>query len=148
MNPYVRERISRKLDTLTDERLYQVLDYVEFLETKYAEKPATVVNVFQRFAEGVEDKMRSGGIAVGTISDTMSFLNKTMGVLNGVAQSTMSVANDVVNAAKTAADQVGAPPAAAGTASSAAAGTVSGPVAGPPPPPSPPATPSAPPTAA
>jgi prophage DNA circulation protein len=146
MNPYVRERISRKLDTLTDERLYQVLDYVEFLEAKYAEKPATVVNVFQRFAEGVEDKMRSGGIAVGTISDTMSFLNKTMGVLNGVAQSTMSVANDVVNAAKTAADQVGAPPPVPGTAASTAAGTVSGPVPGPPPPP--PAAPSAPPTAA
>ena len=34
MNLYMRERINRKLDTLTDERLYQVLDYVEFLETK------------------------------------------------------------------------------------------------------------------
>jgi hypothetical protein len=136
MNPYVRERISRKLDTLTDERLYQVLDYVEFLETKYAEKPATVVNVFQRFAEGVEDKMRSGGIAVGTISDTMGFLNKAMGVLNGVAQSTMSVATDVVNAAKTAADQV--------SASASPSVPVSGPVAGPPVPPVNPVPPSPP----
>ncbi len=142
MNPYVRERISRKLDTLTDERLYQVLDYVEFLETKYAEKPATVVNVFQRFAEGVEDKMRSGGIAVGTISDTMGFLNKAMGVLNGVAQSTMSVASDVVNAAKTAADQV----AASSPSASPSTAPVSGPVAGPPVPPVPPATPAAAPT--
>jgi len=140
MNPYVRERIGRKLDTLTDERLYQVLDYVEFLETKYAEKPATVVNVFQRFAEGVEDKMRSGGIAVVTISDTMGFLSKAMGVLNGVAQSTMSVANDVVNAAKTAADQV--------AASAPSAAGMSGPVTGPPaaaaPPTTPPLTPPAP----
>ncbi len=113
MNPYVRERIARKLDTLNDERLYQVLDYVEFLEQKYAEKPLTPVSVFTKFAEGVEDKLRSGGVAVGTISDTMGLLNRAMGVLNGVAQSTMSVATDVVNAAKTAADQVGAPPAAA-----------------------------------
>jgi len=110
MNPYVRERINRKLDTLTDERLYQVLDFVEFVETKYAEKPATVVNVFQRFAEGVEDKLRAGGVAVGTISETMGLMNRAMGVLNGVAQTTMSVASDVVNAARTAADQVGAPP--------------------------------------
>lgn len=44
MNPYVRDRINRKLETLSDERLYQVLDYVEFLEAKYAEKPAPVTN--------------------------------------------------------------------------------------------------------
>jgi hypothetical protein len=114
MNPYVRDRIARKLDTLSDERLYQVLDYVEFLEGKYAEKPAPVVNVFQRFAEGVEDKLRAGGVAVSTVSETMGFLNKAMGVLNGVAQSTVAVGRDVVTAAKNAADQVGAPPPAAG----------------------------------
>ena len=106
MNPYVRDRIARKLDTLSDERLYQVLDYVEFLEGKYAEKPAPVVNVFQRFAEGVEDKLRAGGVAVSTVSETMGFLNKAMGVLNGVAQSTVAVGRDVVTAAKNAADQV------------------------------------------
>ena len=64
MNPYVRDRINRKLDTLSDERLYQILDYVEFLESKYAEKSAPVANVFTRFAEGVEDKLRAGGVAV------------------------------------------------------------------------------------
>ncbi|HYW33123.1 MAG TPA: hypothetical protein VE869_16600 [Gemmatimonas sp.] len=112
MNPYVRDRIARKLDTLSDERLYQVLDYVEFLETKYAEKAASPVNVFQRFAEGVEDKLRAGGLAVSTVSETMGFLNKAMGVLNGVAQTTVAVGRDVVSAAKSAADQVGAPDAA------------------------------------
>ncbi len=109
MNPYVRDRISRKLDTLSDERLYQVLDYVEFLESKYAEKPAPVTNVFQRFADGVEDKLRAGGMAVGTVSEAMGFLNKAMGVLNNVASTTKTVASDVVTAAKTAVDQVGAP---------------------------------------
>ncbi len=136
MNLYVRERINRKLDTLTDERLYQVLDYVEFLEVKYAEKAASPVNVFQRFAEGVEDKLRAGGIAVGTISETMGFLNRAVGVLNGVAEKTMSAASDVVSAAKTAADQVGAP--AAGSAGSTSSGTArSG---------NPPTVPGAPPT--
>jgi hypothetical protein len=120
MNPYVRDRINRKLDTLSDERLYQVLDYVEFLETKYAEKPAPTTNVFQRFTDGVEDKLRAGGLAVSTVSEAMGFLNKAVGVLNGVAQTTMKVGTDVVTAAKTAADQIGAPapgaaPAAPGT---------------------------------
>lgn len=114
MNPYVRERINRKLDTLNDERLYQVLDYVEFLETKYAEKPAAAVNVLQRFAEGVEDKLRAGGMAVSTITETMGLLNRAVGVLSGVAEKTISVATDVVNVAKNAVDQVGAPTPTAG----------------------------------
>ncbi len=145
MNPYVRDRINRKLDTLSDERLYQILDYVEFLESKYAEKSAPVANVFTRFAEGVEDKLRAGGVAVSTVSETMGFLNKAMGVLNDVAQTTMTVAGDVVNAAKTAADQVGAPPPAAPPTSpltsppashAAAPGTQPAPPAVPPIPPS------------
>lgn len=109
MNPYVRDRIHRKLETLSDERMYQVLDYVEFLETRYAEKPAATVNVLQRFAEGVEDKLRAGGVAVSTISETMGLLNRAVGVLNGVAQSTMTMAGDVVTVARSAVDQVGAP---------------------------------------
>lgn len=125
MNPYVRDRINRKLDTLSDERLYQVLDYVEFLETKYAEKPAPVTNVFQRFADGVEDKLRAGGLAVSTVSEAMGFLNKAVGVLQNVAETTKTVASDVVTAAKSAADQIGAPAAtevvAAGSAATTAA---------------------------
>jgi hypothetical protein len=132
MNPYVRDRINRKLETLSDERLYQVLDYVEFLEAKYAEKPAPVTNVFQRFTDGVEDTLRAGGLAVGTVSEAMGFLNKAMGVLNDVAQTTRTVATDVVSTARTVADQIGAPP--PGTAG-ATAGSSGSPTA---PPPSPP----------
>lgn len=131
MNPYVRDRIARKLDTLSDERLYQVLDYVEFLEGKYAEKPASAVNVFTRFAEGVEDKLRAGGVAVSTVSETMGFLNKAMGVLNGVAQSTVAVGRDVVSAAKSAADQVGAPTNGSAPNGSAVQGTQTAPPATP-----------------
>jgi hypothetical protein len=117
LNPYVRDRIQRKLETLSDERLYQILDYVEFLETKYAERAASPVGMFQRLAESLEDKMRVGGVAVGTITETMGMFNKAAGMLNGVAQSAISVTNDVVNAASRAVDQVGAssaPPSAAG----------------------------------
>ena len=38
MNEHLRDRILRKLETLSDERGYQVLDYVEFLESRYAER--------------------------------------------------------------------------------------------------------------
>lgn len=145
MNPYVRDRINRKLDTLSDERLYQVLDYVEFLETKYAEKPAPVTNVFQRFADGVEDKLRAGGLAVSTVSEAMGFLNKAMGVLTNVAETTKTVATDVVTAAKTAADQIGAPTPAEAAGAAVAPAAAATPAAAPATPP-PTAPPTAPPT--
>ena len=38
MNDLLKQRIARALDGLSDERGYQVLDYIEFLESKYAER--------------------------------------------------------------------------------------------------------------
>jgi hypothetical protein len=99
MNQQLRDRIARKLDTLSDERGYQVLDYVEFLESKYAEKTAQAPNVFQRFTEGVEDSLRAGRVSASTIAETMGLLNKAMGVLAGVAAAGKSVATDVMEAA-------------------------------------------------
>ena len=99
MNQFLRDRILRKLDTLSDERAYQVLDYVEFLESKYAERQNPSANVFQRFAETVDDKLRAGRVSAATISETMSLMNKAMGVLSGVAAAGKSVANDIVGAA-------------------------------------------------
>ncbi|MGV3709456.1 MAG: hypothetical protein ACO1Q7_11505, partial [Gemmatimonas sp.] len=87
----------------------QVLDYVEFLETKYAERAASPVSFFQRLTESVEDKMRVGGLSVGAITETVGLLNKAASVLNGVAASTMSVANDVASATARAIDQATAP---------------------------------------
>ena len=99
MNQFLRERILRKLDTISDERAYQVLDYVEFLESKYAERQNPSTNVFQRFAETVEDKLRAGRVSAATISETMGLMNKAMGVLSGVAAAGKSVASDIASAA-------------------------------------------------
>jgi hypothetical protein len=98
MNQMLRDRILRKLETLSDERLYQVLDFVEYLESKYAERQAPPSNVFTRFAEAVEDRMRAGRISTQTIAETMGLMNKAMGVLNGVAAAGKSVASDIVTA--------------------------------------------------
>jgi hypothetical protein len=107
MNELLRDRILRKLEALSDERGYQVLDYVEFLESKYADKTAQAPGVFQRFAEGVEDSLRAGRVSAATIADTMNLLNKAMGVLSGVAAAGKSVATDVVGAASRTASRTG-----------------------------------------
>ena len=41
MNDLLKQRIGRLLDALGDERGYQILDYIEFLDSKYAERAAT-----------------------------------------------------------------------------------------------------------
>ena|SRR5690349_13930161 len=131
MNPNLRDRILRKLDTLSDERGYQVLDYVEFLEGRYAEKPAESGNLFRQFAEGLEDKLRAGKVSATTIADTMGLLNKAVGMLEGVAAAGKSVANDIVTAAKSAtapSTGTGTTPAAGATPSaSGSAGTAGAP---------------------
>lgn len=98
-NPFLRDRIVRKLETLSNERLYQVLDYVEFLESRYAQRQAAPASVFHRFTEGLEDTMRAGRLSADTIAQTMGLMNRAMGVLSGVAAAGKSVASDVVNAA-------------------------------------------------
>jgi hypothetical protein len=99
MSAHLRDRINRRLDALSDDRLYQVLDFVEFLESKYAERQTTGPNALQRFAEGVEDTLRAGRVSTVAISETMGLLNKAVGVLNGVAAAGKSVATDLANAA-------------------------------------------------
>ena len=57
MNDVLSERIRRKLDTLADEQAYQVLDYIEFLESKYSQRAAGAP-AFQKVAETLEDWLR------------------------------------------------------------------------------------------
>jgi len=79
MNPTLRDRINRHLEPLPDERGYQVLDYIEFLESKYAGTAATPPSLFQRFTEGVEDTLRAGRVSTTAISETVGLLNKAVG---------------------------------------------------------------------
>src|SRR5688500_9985400 len=103
MNDHLRERINRKLDTLTDERGYQVLDFVEFLESKFAERQTPQGNAFTRFTEAVEDRLRAGKVSASAIAETMGLLNRAANVLNGAVAAGKSVANDIVTAAQSAA---------------------------------------------
>jgi hypothetical protein len=111
MNQFLADRVVRKLETMSDERVYQVLDYIEFLESKYAEKKPASPGVFQRFAEGVEDTMRAGKVSASTVAETMSLMSKAMGVLSGVAAAGKSVATDLVGGGAKPAETPAPPPA-------------------------------------
>lgn len=139
MNDSLKERIIRHLEPLTDERGYQVLDYIEFLESKYAGSVAPSTSLFTRFTEGVEDTLRAGKVSTTAIAETVGLLNKAVNVLGGVAAAGKSVASDIATAGKNVASDLAAVASKAAEAASAAATSV----ASPPPPPTPPQAPPA-----
>jgi hypothetical protein len=99
MQPHLRDRIIRKLESLSDERGYQILDYAEFLESRYAERQAPPASIFQRFGDAVEDSLRAGKVSATTISKAMGFMGQAMSALEGVAAAGKSVASDIAGAA-------------------------------------------------
>jgi len=99
MNEHLRDRILRKMETLSDERGYQVLDYVEFLESRYAERQSTTANAFTRFTESIEDRLRAGKVSASAIAETVGFMNRAANVLNNAVATGKNMANDLVNTA-------------------------------------------------
>lgn len=129
MHDVLKDRILRRLEALPEARLYQVLDYIEFLESKYAARQAPAPNVLQRFAEGIEDTLRAGNVSASTVAEAMGLMSKAMGVLSGVAAAGASVASDIVGAAKppgAGTKPPARPPDAAASAAASAAGKAGG----------------------
>src|SRR5262245_24534538 len=116
MNDLLKERILRHLETLPEDKAYMVLDYIEFLESKYAQRQSPGPNVFQRFTEGIEDTLRAGNVSASTIAEAMGFMGKAMNVLGGAAAKGKSVVDDLAGAAKNAASAVSAAASAAANA--------------------------------
>jgi hypothetical protein len=97
MNEHLRDRILRKLETLSDERGYQVLDYVEFLESRYAERESPTSSTFTRFTEAIEDKLRASKVSASAIAETVGFMNRAANVLNNAVETGRNMANELVN---------------------------------------------------
>ena len=125
MDEILRKRIERKLDGLPEDKAYQVLDYLEFLESKYG-STARAPTPIERIAEGVGDTMRAVRMPAQAIHGTMNAMDTAGRVMRGL-----------VDAGKAAVEELrSAKPAASAAASSPA-----------PPPPPPSAAPPAPPSA-
>jgi len=99
MNDMLRDRLIRKLNLMPDERLGQILDYIDFLESKYAPVMAPPSNPIRSFAQGVEDTLRAGKMSAGAVAGTMSIMSKAVGAINEVAAAGKSVATGIMGAA-------------------------------------------------
>ena len=98
MNEQLKDRIVRALEGIPDERGYQLLDYAEFLESKYAER-ANPSNVFTKLTDKAQDLMRAGKVPLDAISGTVGFFDGASKVMKGLANAAQSVVDE---AAKTA----------------------------------------------
>lgn len=97
MHDILRERVWRKLQTLPQEQVYQVLDYIEFLEAKYAREQAQQPDAIQKFAERLEDGMRFRSVAPKVISGTVGLLGTARRVLRTVSDAGREMLGDPNN---------------------------------------------------
>jgi hypothetical protein len=79
MNEILRNEIWRKLDSLPDEKAYQVLDFVNYLRSQYGEDEARASGI-QKLGEMFQDTMRKGRVPATAIRETM----KVMGAADRV----------------------------------------------------------------
>jgi len=98
MNDLLRQRILRRLESLPDERAYQILDYIEFLESKYAERAAPT-GILARITETVEDTIRAAKLPVQAISGTASVMDSASKIMKGLAAAGQAVVDEAVKAA-------------------------------------------------
>lgn len=80
MNEILRKELWRKLEALPDEKAYQVLDYIKFLDSKYGPTNDTATG-FQRFGEAVQDTLRQRRVPASALRETMKVLGTADRVL-------------------------------------------------------------------
>ncbi|MDH3734530.1 MAG: DUF2281 domain-containing protein [Gemmatimonadota bacterium] len=86
MNEILKKQIWRKLDALPEEKVYEVLDFIDFLGSEYADRTAPEAPVFQKFAEGVQQQMRRGRMSANAVNTTMKVLGRADRVLDSFRQ--------------------------------------------------------------
>ena len=91
---FLRRRVWRKLQSLPDERLYQVLDYVEFLEEKYGGEPVEPDSM-QKIAEGIQDRLRARRAAPWAIKGVMGALSVVDRAMGSAAKAARGLADEI-----------------------------------------------------
>jgi len=91
----LRQRLLRKIESLPDEQIYQVLDFIEFLESKYADTVPVESSGLQKFAEGLEDRLRKKAVSPGTIREAFQLISAADRVLSSVSSAGRQILADL-----------------------------------------------------
>ncbi len=85
MHDVLRTRLLRKLESLPEEQVYQVLDYIEFLESKYAREASAEASGLQSFAEKLEDQLRRRTVSPSSLREAFQLISAADKVLSNIS---------------------------------------------------------------
>ena len=100
MHDVLRQRLLRKIESLPEEQVYQVLDYIEFLESKYARNLQVEASGLQRFAEGLEDRLRKKALSPHTLREAFQLIAAADRVLSSVSSAGRQIINELGSVAE------------------------------------------------
>lgn len=98
MHDVLRQRLLRRIESLPEQQIYQVLDFIEFLESKYAETPAEQTTGLQKFAETLEDRLRRRAVSPATIREAFQLISAADRVLSGVSSAGKQILSELGDA--------------------------------------------------
>ncbi len=95
MHETLRRRIVRRLETLPEPKLYQVLDYIEFLESRYAQSVPETASGLQKLAERLEDGLRSRTVSPSRLREAFQLISAADRVLSSVSEAGREILSDL-----------------------------------------------------
>lgn len=95
MHDVLRQRLLRRIESLPEAQVYQVLDFVEFLESKYARDLQVESSGLQRFAENLEDRMRRKAMNPATLREAFQLIASADKVLSNVSNAGRQILDDL-----------------------------------------------------
>lgn len=95
MHDMLRTRLLRTIEGLPENQVYQVLDYIEFLQSKYAPAAGTEASSLQRFADNLEDRLRRKALNPSTLREAFQLISAADRVLSGVSNAGKKLLNEL-----------------------------------------------------
>ncbi len=95
MDEVLRQRLWRHIEALPEAQVYQVLDYIEFLSSKYNREGVRASSGLQRFGERLQDSMRAHQVGVRAIRGTLEAVGTADRVFSGIAQAGRTLMKEV-----------------------------------------------------
>jgi hypothetical protein len=99
MHDVLRARLMRKIESLPEDQIYQVLDYIEFLESRYASDLEPEASGLQRFAEKLEDRLRRRTVSPANIREAFQLIAAADRVLSSVSSAGKQIINELYSPA-------------------------------------------------
>ncbi len=94
MDQKLKTTITKKLDDLSDEHARQLLDYVEYLESKF-NRSSRERSPFEKLADNVEGTLRASSIGGAAIKGTSQVLEAAGDLMRGVVAAGRAVVDEL-----------------------------------------------------